>query len=63
MIGGVREEFRLIEQALVMALRIAGPVLPRRLRLNPPQAIARQLLDAAVNRAPGIHIVTADQMV
>ena len=62
-IGGVREEFRLIEQALVMALRIAGPVLPRRLRLNPPQAIARQLLDAAVNRAPGIHIVTADQMV
>lgn len=62
-IGGDREAFRLIERALVMALKLIGPILPKRLRLNLPQAIAAQLLNAAVGQVPGTHIVTSEQMI
>lgn len=61
-IGGDREEFRLTERALVKGLRLVGPVLPKRFRLNPPQKIAQCLLNATVTRHPGAHIVTSDLM-
>jgi uncharacterized protein YbjT (DUF2867 family) len=62
-IGGIRDEFRLGEQVLVGALRLSGPLLPRRWRVNPAPQVARALLDAAFSRAPGIHVVTSDRLV
>src|SRR5690606_14230721 len=40
-IGGQREEFRLGERAMVQGLRLMGPLMPRRWRLNPAQCIAQ----------------------
>ncbi|MBF3912872.1 NAD-dependent dehydratase, partial [Burkholderia pseudomallei] len=40
-----------------------GPLLPRGWRLNPAQRIAGALLDAALNPAPGLHVVVSDQLV
>ncbi|MFD4836529.1 NAD-dependent dehydratase [Achromobacter sp. NPDC058515] len=62
LIGGRREEFRLGERAFAAALSLAGPLLPRRWRLNPATAIARALIEAAVNPKPGVHIVAAEQL-
>lgn len=62
LIGGHREEFRPGERAMTVALRLAGPVLPRRWRLNPAPAIARALLEAAVDPRPGVHVIGAEQL-
>lgn len=62
-IGGHRNEFRLGERLLVAMLRLAGPLLPKRWRLNPAANIARALLDAALAPQPGVHIVPAERMV
>ena len=61
-IGGHREEFRLGERAMVMALGLLGPLLPRQWRVNPAPHIAREMLDAAMGSAAGVHVVTADRM-
>lgn len=62
-IGGHRNEFRFGERVLVLGLRLLAPLLPKRLRLNPAQAIAKKLLEAAINARPGVQIVTSDLMV
>lgn len=62
-IGGQRQEFRLGERLLVSALTVAGPILPRRWRVNPAAKIAQALLAAAIDAQPGTHIVTADKLV
>ncbi|HEX8606287.1 MAG TPA: NAD-dependent dehydratase [Pseudoduganella sp.] len=62
-IGGKRMQFRLGEQLLVAGLTLAGPLLPRRWRVNPAARIAQALLAAALSPRPGTHIVTADQLV
>lgn len=61
-IGGKREEVRYAERALILLLKLASPLLPERWRLNPPVLIARALLEAAINRAPGVHVVTSSSM-
>ncbi|WP_419795259.1 NAD(P)H-binding protein [Pseudomonas palleroniana] len=61
-IGGKREEVRHAERALILLLKLASPLLPERWRLNPPALIARALLDAAINQASGIHVVTSSSM-
>lgn len=61
-IGGDRDEFRLGERIMIGVLTIAGPLLPRRWRLNPAPKIARALLDAALSPEPGMHVVSADRM-
>jgi uncharacterized protein YbjT (DUF2867 family) len=43
-IGGHREEFRPGERAMVLALTLMGPLIPRRWRLNPAQRISRLYL-------------------
>ncbi|WP_269508281.1 NAD(P)H-binding protein [Burkholderia sp. IMCC1007] len=63
LIGGNRDEFRFGERLLVLALSIAGPVLPMKWRLNPAPRIARALLDAALDARPGMHVVASDQLV
>ncbi|MFM9437363.1 uncharacterized protein YbjT (DUF2867 family) [Janthinobacterium sp. CG_23.3] len=62
-IGGEREEFRPAERLLVSGLALAGPLLPRRWRLNPAAHIARALLEAALSPQAGIHIVSAEQLI
>jgi uncharacterized protein YbjT (DUF2867 family) len=62
-IGGKREQFRLAERLLVAALALAGPLLPRRWRINPAQHIARALLAAAITPQSGQHVVGADALV
>lgn len=61
-IGGQREEVRHGERALVLFLKLAAPLLPRRWRLNPPAVIAHALLEAAINRAPGVHVVPSEHL-
>lgn len=62
LIGGRRDEFRLGERMMAAALTLAGPVLPRRWRINPAPRIAEALLEAALQPQPGVHEVNADQM-
>lgn len=62
LIGGEREAFRAGERALGALLKVIGPLLPRRWRTNPPECIARELLDAAVTARPGVHVVPAARM-
>jgi len=61
-IGGQREEFRLGERMLTATLDVMAPVLPRRWRPNPAPSIARELLEAAIQRPAGIHVVASDRM-
>lgn len=62
LIGGDRQEARGGERAAGLALTMLGPVLPRRWRINPAPRVAEALLEAAINRLPGIHVVTSDRM-
>lgn len=62
-IGGAREEFRLGEMALKLALTVFSPLLPRRWQLNPAQEIAARLLQSVVQPQPGISFITAGEMV
>ncbi|AQV98428.1 NAD-dependent dehydratase [Cupriavidus necator] len=62
LIGGQRAEFRFGERAMVSALTLLGPVLPRRWRLNPASQIAKALLASAKGAAPGVHVVTSDRL-
>ncbi len=62
-IGGDRDEFRLGERLLHAGLALAAPLLPRRWRPNPAARIAEALLEAALGRQPGTHIVASDQLV
>ena len=62
-IAGEREQIRPGEQVLAAALKLAGPLLPLRWRLNPAAQIARALLTAAIRRQPGTHIVGAELLV
>jgi uncharacterized protein YbjT (DUF2867 family) len=61
-IGGKREEVRPAERVMILLLKLAAPLLPERWRLNPPTLIARALLEAAINQAPGVHVVTSSSM-
>ncbi|WP_175751979.1 NAD(P)H-binding protein [Burkholderia anthina] len=63
LIGGSRDEFRLGERLFVLALSIAGPVLPMKWRVNPASRIARALLDAALDARPGVHVIASDWLV
>ena len=62
LIGGERDEARAGEGAALRLLRVLGPVLPRRWRINPAPRIASALLEAAMAAAPGVHIVSSEQL-
>jgi uncharacterized protein YbjT (DUF2867 family) len=62
LIGGRRTETRRAEQVLGFALGLLGPVLPRRLRINPAANIARAMLGAAVTAVPGRHVVGSAEL-
>ncbi|TXC71146.1 NAD-dependent dehydratase [Sphingomonas ginsenosidivorax] len=58
-LGGDRAEHRPLESVLGSLLRIAGPVLPPAARISPAATVAELLVEAALNGAPGCHVVTA----
>lgn len=62
LIGGERDEARAGEGAALRILRVLGPVLPRRWRINPAPRIAGALLEAALAAAPGVHVVASEQL-
>ena len=62
LIGGERDVPRAGEGAALRLLRVLGPVLPRRWRINPAPRIARALLEAAIAAAPGVHVVTSEHL-
>lgn len=62
LIGGERRESRPAEHAAMLALTALGPLLPRRWRICPAQAIAQAMLDAAVHARPGLHILPAETL-
>lgn len=63
LIGGDRDEFRAGERGMLGALKLLGPALPRRWRINPAERIAAALLKAALEARPGLHQVMSDQLV
>jgi uncharacterized protein YbjT (DUF2867 family) len=62
LIGGERAVARAGEGAALRILRVLGPVLPARWRINPAPRIASALLEAALASAPGVHVVSAEQL-
>lgn len=62
LIGGERDEVRAGEGAALCILRVLGPVLPARWRINPAPRIAQALLEAAIAAAPGVHVVTSERL-
>lgn len=62
LISGPRQEFRLGERAAECLLKLLGPLLPTRLRVNPADNIARALLDAAIVARPGVHVVRSEAL-
>ena len=62
LISGQRREFRLGERVAETVLKVAGPVLPRKWRVNPARNIAAAMLEAALEGKPGRHVVGAEEL-
>lgn len=62
LIGGERSESRPGETVAKLVLGALGPVLPRALRINPPERIAGAMLEAAIAGRPGRHTVGAAEL-
>ena len=63
LIGGKRDQARLLETILGMAKAVLDPFLPQRLRTNPADKIADKLLEVAMTAKPGHHVVTSEEMI
>lgn len=63
LIDGERKEERGAESAALSLLRFLAPVLPRKFRVNPAEAIAASLLDAVIAGKTGCHWVYAEKMI
>jgi uncharacterized protein YbjT (DUF2867 family)/transposase len=61
LIGGERDEFRAAERIAAAILGTLGPLLPRRYCISPAAVIADVLIDAAVEGAPGSHVIEAEE--
>lgn len=62
LIDGQREQTRPMEQWAGRVLSILDPILPAAAKPNPPEAIARAMLEAAVSAAPGVTIVPSQDL-
>ncbi|MCE7032534.1 NAD-dependent dehydratase [Lysobacter sp. GX 14042] len=63
LIGGRREDARPGEGRAGRLIRVLGPLVPRRWRINPAEKIAARLLEAAVDGKPGTHVVASAELV
>ena len=61
-IGGKRNEARPLEGAVIALLRLLAPILPKKYRVNPADAIASALLDAVVVAKPGCRWIASEEM-
>jgi len=61
-IGGERAVPRPAERVTLAALRVLGPVLPRRWRVNPAPVIARAMTEAAFQHRPGVHVIESAEL-
>ncbi|MFN4206073.1 MAG: NAD-dependent epimerase/dehydratase family protein [Agrobacterium albertimagni] len=62
LIDGLRQEPRPMEQWAGSVLSMLKPILPPSFKANPPEAIARAMLNAAVSAAPGVTIVPSQDL-
>lgn len=62
LIGGERNEKRAGESVALVLFRMLGPILPKKLRINPADTIAASLLRAVTDAKPGCFWVRSDQM-
>ena len=62
LIGGERRETRGAEGAALALIRLMAPILPKKLRVNPANAIAAALVDAVMTARNGCRWITADEM-
>ncbi len=60
MIGGDRARKRTLEHMAVRIGRACAPIIPARWRVVEAEAIARRLLDAAIEATPGRHVVESE---
>ena len=63
LIGGQRDEPRLMEHIALQLLRILAPILPKKLQINPADTIAAACLNAVMASDPGFHICNAESLV
>ena len=63
LIGGQRDEPRLMEHIALQLLRILAPILPKKLQINPADTIAAACLNAVMASDPGFHIRNAESLV
>ena len=61
-IGGKRNEARPLEGAMIALLRLLAPILPKKYRVNPADAIATALLDAVTIARPGCRWINSEDM-
>lgn len=59
-LGGGREEERRGERLAGTALRLLGPLVPRRYRTVPAERVAEALRISAIGAHPGIHVVESE---
>ncbi len=62
LLGGVRSERRLAEEAGKLVLGLLGPVLPPRWRISRPDRVAKALVDAIVEGKPGRHVIDSSRL-
>jgi uncharacterized protein YbjT (DUF2867 family) len=62
LIGGARNEARAAEKVGLTLFRLLAPVLPKKFRINPAEAIAASLLDAVIVAKVGCRWIYAEEM-
>jgi uncharacterized protein YbjT (DUF2867 family) len=63
LIGGTRDEPRLMEHIALRLLRVLAPILPKKLQINPAETIAAACLNAVMAGDPGFHIRNAESLI
>jgi uncharacterized protein YbjT (DUF2867 family) len=61
-IGGQRNEHRLGESIGLHISKVLGPILPKKFRISPAQAIAEALIDSVIAGLPGCHFRFAESL-
>jgi uncharacterized protein YbjT (DUF2867 family) len=63
LISGARPEFRVGERTAECLLKVLGPILPKRWRVNPGHQIAQALLTAAIEAQPSTRVIASDALI
>lgn len=61
-LDGDREQQRPDERTAKFLFRVLAPVLPRRLRISPANAVAASLIHGAIAAPPGVHLKYNEDM-